>query len=91
MKQEIEQQLGCEIPEELYRQAITYAKDKQAYLYAREGRAVVLEEWYLTTLTEEYIRNLAFSNFTMDLCEEIRKRAPQRVLLMNTGVFGTPY
>lgn len=76
MKQEIEQQLGCEIPEDLYNAAITYAKDKQAYIYAREGRAVVLEE---------------FSNFTMDLCEEIRKRAPQRVLLMNTGVFGTPY
>lgn len=70
MKQEMEQQIGCEIPEELYQQAITYAKDKQAYIYARENRAVVLEEWYLTKLTEEYVRSLALVKLTTILCKE---------------------
>ena len=31
-----------------------------------------LQHWYLVKLTEEYVRNLAFSKFTMDLCSALR-------------------
>ena len=32
----------------------------------------MLEHWYLVKLTEEYVRSLAFSKFTMDLCRALR-------------------
>lgn len=70
MKQEIEQQLGCEIPETLYQEACTYAKNKQAYIYSQEGRTIVFEDWYLKKLVEEYVVSLALSSYTMDLCVE---------------------
>ncbi len=56
-----------------------YARHKQEYIYQREHRQVVLQHWYLVKLTEEYVRSLAFSKFTMDLCrtlQDMEKRAP---------------
>ena len=41
-------------------------------IYQREQREVVLQHWYLVKLTEEYVRSLAFSKFTMDLCSALR-------------------
>ena len=38
-------------------------------LSSREGAA---DYWYLVKLTEEYVRSLAFSKFTMDLCRTLR-------------------
>lgn len=69
MKEQIEQQLQCKIPESLYQDALKYAKNKQAYIYAKERRKVVLQNCYLVKLTEEYVRNLMFSRFTMNLCK----------------------
>ena len=40
--------------------------------YQREPRKVVMQHWYLVKLTEEYVRSLAFSKFTMDLCRTLR-------------------
>lgn len=68
MKEQIEQRLGQEISEPLYKKALIYAKNKQNYIYANERREIVLQEWYLQKLIEEYVRILAFSKFTMDLC-----------------------
>lgn len=51
--------------------ALRYAKHKQAYIYRMTKNPVVLQHWYLVKLTEEYARNLTFSNFTMDLCETL--------------------
>ena len=31
-----------------------------------------MQHWYLVKLTEEYVRSLAFSKFTMDLCRTLR-------------------
>lgn len=71
-KGEVEELLGCVITDEQFNEALEYAKRKQKYIYGREHRAVVLQHWYLVKLTEEYVRSLAFSRFTMDLCSALR-------------------
>ena len=48
------------------------AERKQKYIYECEKRSAVLQHWYLVKLTEEYVRSLAFSKFTVDLCRELR-------------------
>ena len=70
-KTEVEELLGCKITDEQFNEALTYAKHKQEYIYQREHRQVVLQHWYLVKLTEEYVRSLAFSKFTMDLCRTL--------------------
>ena len=47
-------------------------KNKQEYIYRQEKRPVILQQWYLLKLTEEYIRSLAFSEKTADLCRMLR-------------------
>lgn len=71
-KEEVEELLECEITDGQFEEALKYAKRKQAYIYDREKRPVVLQHWYLVKLTEEYVRSLAFSQFTMDLCRALR-------------------
>ena len=71
-KGEVEELLGCVITDEQFNKALGYARRKQKYIYEREHRAVVLQHWYLVKLTEEYVRSLAFSKFTMDLCSALR-------------------
>lgn len=76
-KREVEELLGCEITDEQFEQALKYARHKQKYIYQREQRKVVLQHWYLVKLTEEYVRNLAFSKFTngfMQCTERYGKR-----------------
>lgn len=70
-KSEVEELLGCEVSDQLFNDALTYAKKKQQYSYERERRPVILQHWYLVKLTEECVRALAFSKFTMDLCETL--------------------
>lgn len=67
-KEEVEELLGCEITTEQFEEALKYAKRKQAHIYKREKKSVVLQHWYLVKLTEESVRSLAFSKLTMDLC-----------------------
>ena len=67
-KGEVEELLGCVITDEQFNEALEYARRKQEYIYKGEHRAVVLQHWYLVKLTEEYVRCIAFSKFTMDLC-----------------------
>lgn len=67
-KKEVEELLGCKITEERFQKALEYATHKQAYIYKTEKRPIVLSHWYLVMLTEEYVRNLAFEEFTLDLC-----------------------
>lgn len=71
-KEEVEELLGCRITDGQFEKALGYARDKQVYIYQRDKRPVVLQRWYLVKLTEEYVRNLAFSKFTMDLCSTLR-------------------
>ena len=71
-KEDVEDLFGCEITDEQFQEALEYAERKQAYIYNLEKRSVVLQHWYLVKLTEEYVRSLAFSKFTMDLCRELR-------------------
>ena len=77
-KEEIEQLIGCGITDEQFNEAFEYAKRKQDYIYKQECRPVVLTHWYLVKLTEEYVRSLAFSKFTMDLCRNLRDMEKER-------------
>lgn len=70
-KEDVEKLLGCGITDEQFNEALEYAKKKQEHIYQNDGREVVLQHWYLVKLTEEYVRNLAFSQFTMELCREL--------------------
>lgn len=70
-KAEVEKLLGTSITDNMFDEALSYAKRKQEHIYQHDGREVVLQHWYLVKLTEECVRNLAFSQFTMDLCLEL--------------------
>ncbi len=71
-KKEVEELLGYSISDSQFEEALRCAERKQKYIYEREKRSVVLQHWYLVKLTEEYVRSLAFSKFTVDLCRELR-------------------
>lgn len=71
-KEEVEKLLKYKITNKQFYEALEYAKRKQEYIYKREQRPEVLQDWYLVKLTEEYVRSLAFSKFTMDLCSMLR-------------------
>lgn len=77
-KKEVEDLLGCEISEELFTEALAYAKKKQASSYDREQRQVIKEHWYLVKLTEECARALAFARFTQELCEVLNSIEKER-------------
>ncbi len=71
-KREVEELLGYSITDSQFEEALRYAERKQKHIYEREKRSVVLQHWYLVKLTEEYVRSLALSKFTVDLCLELR-------------------
>ncbi len=70
-KQEVEALLGFRITDEQLREALGHALRKQEHIYQMERRPTVLHHGYLATLTEEYVRSLALSKFTMDLCRTL--------------------
>lgn len=76
-KEEVEGLLGFQITDSQFTKALGYASRKQAYIYQRDERPVVMQRWYLVKLTEEYVRSLSFSKYTMDLCGEsaVRKKS----------------
>ena len=71
-KIDVENILQANISDENYEQALEYAKRKQNHIYKMEKRPEVMQPWYLAQLTAEYVHSLAFSKFTMDLCEKLR-------------------
>ncbi|MCM1174684.1 MAG: hypothetical protein NC341_06485 [Blautia sp.] len=72
-KKEVEELLKYEIEDGLFQEALQYARKMQNYVYQCEKRLVVLQHWYLVKLTEEYVRMLAFSQFTTDICSGLTK------------------
>lgn len=71
-KGEVERLLKRGITDGQFLEALGHAERKQAYIYQQTKNPVVLQHWYLVKLAEEYVRNLAFSGFTMDVCEALR-------------------
>lgn len=71
-KEEVQELLGFEITDEQFEEALGFAQRKQQHIYDREARPVTLQHWYLVKLTEEYVRSLAFSRYTLDLCRTKR-------------------
>lgn len=67
-KEEVQELLGFNITDKQFEEALEYAQRKQQYIYDREKRPVTLQHWYLVKLTEEYVRSLTFSRYTLDLC-----------------------
>lgn len=70
-KEEVQELLGFDITDEQFEAALTCAHRKQRYIYNCEARPVTLQRQYLVKLTEEYVRSLAFSHYTLDLCRII--------------------
>lgn len=69
-KKEVERLLGCNITDGQFEEALGFATRKQEQLYKHGHKPAVLQPWYLARLTEEYVRALAFSRLTMDICME---------------------
>lgn len=84
-KREVEELIGTEISNDLFHKALEYAKRKQAYIYSREKRLVVMQHWYLVKLAEEYARSLVLSKFTMDLCRKLSDMEKERQINNNLG------
>lgn len=71
-KEQVEKLAGHAISDARFREALECAARKQACAYENEKNPVVLQDWYLAKLTEECVRSLAFSEFTMELYKELR-------------------
>lgn len=71
-KREVEELMKMSISDDLFQEALGYAERKQRYIYNQNHDQVVMQHWYLVKLTEEYVRSLAFSKLTMDLCRTLR-------------------
>lgn len=71
-KREVEVLLKRKITDEQFEEALEYAKEKQRYIYEKDHREVVLQEWYLIQLTKECVISLSFSRYTMELCRRLR-------------------
>ncbi len=72
-KAKLEVVFGSSITDSMFEEALNCARKKQAYIYQREKREEVLQEWYLLELTKEYIKSITLSKFTLDLCMEVNK------------------
>ena len=70
-KEEVQELLGFNITDKQFEEALACALRKQWFIYSREARPEILKHWYLVRLTEEYVRSLAFSRYTLDLCRVI--------------------
>lgn len=69
----LETVLGSSITDSMFKEALSCARQKQAYIYQHEKRQEVLQDWYLLELSKEYIRSITLARFTMDLCMEVCK------------------
>lgn len=69
IRKNIENELNTKLTDEQFEEAYEMAAMKQQFIFAREHRNVIMSIWYLEMLVLEYVRNLAFSHYTMDLCE----------------------
>ncbi len=73
-KREIEMLIGENIDKNLFEKALEYARRKQADIYEREKREVILERWYLEDLVRGYVISLTLSKVTLDFCKLINYR-----------------
>lgn len=63
--------LGREMDDDEFLKAAIKAKNKQARIYAREGRAEVKRLEYLAQLVKEAVVEAEFSKLTMRVCEVV--------------------
>ena len=77
-KREVEVLLKRKITDEQFEEALEYAKEKQRYIYEKDHREVVLQEWYLIQLTKECVISLSFSRYCADGCEFWKKKMPRQ-------------
>ena len=85
-KEEVEESLRMDISDETFKEALAYAKRKQKHIYQQKRSKEVLQHWYLVELITEYVKNLTFSELTMDLCRTMRDMEKER-----PAKTGTPY
>ena len=84
-KAEVEELLEFSITNEQFLEALEHAKRKQTYIFERDERTVVLQHWYLVKLTEEYVRSLVLSKFTLDLCRSLTDMEKEHQVNKNLG------
>ncbi len=74
-KKQVELLVGCEVPEDIYTEALILANEKQERLLKREGaQEYEKEEWYLAKLTQEYIQYVCFRDLTIELGRNYKKK-----------------
>lgn len=71
LKSDVEDLLHMKITDDQFKEALQIAERKQDYIFEQEKDPLVLQHWYLAKLTEEYVKSLALSKFTMDLCRTL--------------------
>lgn len=77
----LEREMGREVPDDIFRKALSRAERKQLYIFQQERKPYVLADWYLLTLTAEKVQEIEFENYTLEQCE---KKSP----LVNQGTPG---
>ena len=73
-KEEVEALLHSQVTNKEFDIAVKKARKKQQYIYDQTKRSVVLEDWYLVKLAEEFILSDRLSNLTADICEMLREK-----------------
>ena len=79
LREAVEALLGCPVPEEYWPRAEQYARRKLERAKEMQPGADYYDDFYLTLLTRDTVREMAFSDYTMALCLE-RAGAGKEVL-----------
>lgn len=77
-KEEVEELLKRKIADSQFLKALRRAEHKRDCVYQKSKNPAVLQHWYLVKLTEECVRSLALSRFTIDLCRNLRNMEKER-------------
>lgn len=81
-KDDVEKLLGYKISDRLYKEALTHAKRKQAFLLKRYESKAPAEPWYLAKLTKECIHSILLCKETVDLCRFVYNIEKERLTVV---------
>ena len=73
----VEALLDCPLPDEYWQRAEQHARRKLERAKEMQPEVEYYDDWYLTLLTRDTVRELAFSDYTLALCRERAKAAKE--------------
>lgn len=88
MKKKVENELGYKISNSNYKKAYEYAVNKQYYIYRKEKRAVVFQDWYLINLIVEYVRSIELTGFTLSRCKFLNDKEKEHLTSCQSALSG---